>query len=59
VASELEDRAAQGQLEETRPLVARLETMAGELLRRASGLSLETLRAQAGRAAEPGRTAGP
>jgi len=44
VASELEDRAAQGQLEEARPLVARLETMAQELLRLAGGLSLEALR---------------
>ncbi len=47
VASELEDRAAQGQLEEARPLVARLDTMAGELTRLVSGLSLDTLYDQA------------
>ncbi|HEV3256741.1 MAG TPA: response regulator, partial [Gemmataceae bacterium] len=44
VASDLEDHAAQGQLEEARPLVERLETMAQELLQLAGGLSLETLR---------------
>jgi HPt (histidine-containing phosphotransfer) domain-containing protein len=54
VASELEDHAAQGQLEEARPLMARLETMAEELIRLVGGLSLEDLRAQAGSAAEPG-----
>jgi CheY-like chemotaxis protein len=58
VASELEDRAAQGQLDEAPTLVARLETMAAELLRLAGGLSLETLRQQAGAADEPSRTAG-
>jgi CheY-like chemotaxis protein len=58
VASDLEDQAAQGQLEEARALVARLETMAEELLRLAGGLSLDALRGQAGTAAEPGRTAG-
>jgi two-component system, sensor histidine kinase and response regulator len=44
LASELEDRAAQGQLEEARPLVGQLETMADELLQLTSGLSLESLR---------------
>jgi two-component system, sensor histidine kinase and response regulator len=44
VASDLEDHAAQGQLEEARPLVAQLQTMADNLVRLASGLSLETLR---------------
>jgi hypothetical protein len=53
VASDLEDRAAQRQLEEARPLVERLETMTPALLRLAGGLSLETLRQQAGRAGEP------
>src|SRR5262249_6145015 len=52
VASELEDHAAQGQLEEARPLVARLETMTGELMVLARGLSLDALRDQAGGAAE-------
>jgi HPt (histidine-containing phosphotransfer) domain-containing protein len=37
VASDLEDHAAAGRLEEARPLVARLETMAGELLRLVGG----------------------
>jgi PAS domain S-box-containing protein len=37
VASELEDRAAQGQLEEAGPLAARLETMVEELLRLVGG----------------------
>jgi PAS domain S-box-containing protein len=59
VASDLEDRAAQGQLEEVQPLAARLETMAGELMELVSGLSLEALHDQVGSAAEPGRTASP
>ena len=46
VASDLEDHAAQGQLEEARPLVEQLETMAKELMRLAGGLSIETLRNQ-------------
>src|SRR5206468_10829013 len=46
VASELEDHAAQGQLEKARPLVGQLETMAQELMRVVGGLSLETLRQQ-------------
>lgn len=52
VASELEDRAAQGHLEEAGPLVDRLETMTQELMRLAGGLSLEALRRQAGQAKE-------
>jgi CheY-like chemotaxis protein len=44
VASELEDRAAQGLLEEARPLVGRLEPMVQELLQAVVGLSLEALR---------------
>jgi PAS domain S-box-containing protein len=47
VASELEDRAAQGQLEAARPLVARLEAMTEALLPLVSGLSLDALREQA------------
>ena len=46
LASELEDQAAQGRFEEARPLVGRLESMTGELMRLASGLSLQTLRQQ-------------
>src|SRR5262245_50477428 len=59
VASELEDRAAQGQLDEARPLAERLEAMVEELMRLVGGLSLDALRDQAGAAAEPGRTDGP
>ncbi len=49
-ASELEDLAAQGRLEEARPLVEKLEPMADELVRLADGLSLETLRQLVGQA---------
>ena len=59
VASDLEDHAAQGQLEEARPLVEQLEAMARELMRLASGLSLETLRQQTGPADDPNRKASP
>jgi len=48
VASELEDHAAQGRLEEARPMVGQLETMAQELMRTVGGLTLETLRQQTG-----------
>jgi len=44
VASDLEDHAAQGQLEASQPLVERLEAMTGELMRLVDVLSLETLR---------------
>jgi hypothetical protein len=47
VASDLEDHAAGGQLEEARPLVERLEAMTQELMRLVGGLSLESLRRQA------------
>jgi CheY-like chemotaxis protein len=64
-ASDLEDHAAQGQLEEAGPLVERLEAMTRELMRLVGGLSLESLRRQAGAAEEgeptvppPGRPAG-
>jgi two-component system, sensor histidine kinase and response regulator len=59
VASDLEDHAAQGQLEEARPLVGQLETMADELVRLAGGVSLETLRHQAETVEDPNRTANP
>ncbi len=55
VASDLEDHAAGGRLEEARPLVERLERMARELLGLAGGLSLETLRQQAEAAVERSR----
>ena len=44
VASELEDRAAQGLLEEARPLIGRLEPMVQELLQAVVGLSFDALR---------------
>jgi PAS domain S-box-containing protein len=44
VASALEDHAAQGQLDEARPLVVQLGAMASELIQLASRVSLETLR---------------
>jgi CheY-like chemotaxis protein len=50
-ASDLEDLAAGGRLDEARPLVERLEVMARELRRQVDGLSLEALRR--------GATAGP
>jgi CheY-like chemotaxis protein len=57
-ASDLEDHAAQGRLDEAWPLVERLETMAPVLLRLAAGLSLETLRQQAEATGDVQRTAG-
>jgi two-component system, sensor histidine kinase and response regulator len=50
VASDLEDRAADGRLDESAPLVVRLEALAGELLQQIDGLSIETLCHQAGSA---------
>jgi PAS domain S-box-containing protein len=47
VASDIEDRAAQGQLDEAELLVNKLDTIAQELVRQADNLSLETLRQQA------------
>jgi hypothetical protein len=44
VASDLEDHAAQGHIEDAQPLVERLETMTQELMRLVGGLSLEALR---------------
>jgi PAS domain S-box-containing protein len=46
VASQLEDQAAQGHLEEIQPLVGQLETMVPELMRVVSGLAVDTLRQQ-------------
>ena len=59
VASDLEDRAAQGQLEEARLLVEQLEVMGQQLLGLANGLSLETLRQQTGPAGDANRTGSP
>jgi PAS domain S-box-containing protein len=47
VASDLEERAARGQVEEARPLVGQLETMGRELLRLAATVTVETLRPMA------------
>ena len=59
VASDLEDLAAQGQLEEARPLVEQLERMARGLLGLAGGLSLEALRQQAEAAGAAGAQTAP
>jgi CheY-like chemotaxis protein len=59
LASELEDYAARGQLEEAQPLVAQLETLARELMQLADGLSLETLRHQTTPADARNRSASP
>jgi CheY-like chemotaxis protein len=59
VASELEDYAAQGQLEEARPLVGQLETMTDDLVRLTSRLSLESLRQPTVPAEDPNRAASP
>jgi PAS domain S-box-containing protein len=56
VASELEDHAASGQLEEAPALVERLATMARELMHLADGLSLDFLRQQAEAADDLNRT---
>jgi CheY-like chemotaxis protein/HPt (histidine-containing phosphotransfer) domain-containing protein len=57
IASDLEDHAAQGQLDEARPLVERLETTTQELTRQMDGLTLESLRCEASPAEDPIRTA--
>jgi CheY-like chemotaxis protein len=59
VASDLEDQAAGGRLEECGRLVGQLEAMARELIERVDGLSIEALRDQAGAAGDGDRTAGP
>jgi HPt (histidine-containing phosphotransfer) domain-containing protein len=51
MASELEDHAARGKLEQVQPLVARLEAMGEELLRLTDALSIDFLRARAKAAA--------
>jgi PAS domain S-box-containing protein len=56
VASDLEDQAARGQLEEASTLVERLEAMAQELIRLTGGLSLESLRQQTDSAARKNET---
>src|SRR5262249_37566910 len=58
-ASDLEDQAAQGRLEEARLLVEQLEAMAPELLLLVRGLSLEPLRRQAEADDDPNRAGSP
>ncbi len=59
VASDLEDQAAGGRLDESRRLVEQLEVMARELLLQVDGLSIEALRDQAGAAGDRDWTASP
>ena len=59
VASDVEDLAAQRQLEDARPLVGQLDTMAQDLMRTVDGLSLETLRRQTEPADDSIRAASP
>ncbi len=58
VASDLEDFAAHGRLDEARPLVERLELMVQELVRQVGGLSYERVRHQAATADRPDKSAG-
>jgi CheY-like chemotaxis protein len=58
VASDLEDCAEQGRLEEARALVGQLEAMAEELMRQVGGLSLDALRGRTETSAGPGRAGG-
>ena len=59
VASDLEDHATRGQLEEAWPLVEQLEAKAGELIQQVEGVSIEVLRDQTGAAGDRVRTASP
>jgi CheY-like chemotaxis protein/HPt (histidine-containing phosphotransfer) domain-containing protein len=59
VASDLEDLAEGGRLDEAPPLADRLEAMARELLRQVDGLTLEALRQQPGAAGDAAPSAGP
>jgi two-component system sensor histidine kinase/response regulator len=59
MASALEDQAAGGRLDESRRLVEQLEVKAREVLEQVDGLSIETLRDQAGAAGDRDRTASP
>jgi two-component system, sensor histidine kinase and response regulator len=57
VASDLEDQAAGGRLEECRPLVEQLEVIARELLNQVGVLSIEDLRHLAAAGGEAGPAA--
>ena len=56
IESKKSSEAARGQLEEAPALVARLETMAKELMQLAGTLSLDALRQQAGDVRDANRT---
>ncbi len=58
LASELEDLAARGQLDEARPLVNQVETIAHDLIRQVASVSFEGLLRQARTTDGPGRTDG-
>ena len=57
MASDLEDHAASGQLEEAWPLVEQLEALARELIQQVDGVSIEALREQAAAAGDGDRAA--
>jgi two-component system, sensor histidine kinase and response regulator len=59
VASELEDQAACGRLEESVLLVDQLEALTQELIQHVDGLSIETLRRHLAAADNPDQTVGP
>jgi HPt (histidine-containing phosphotransfer) domain-containing protein len=59
VASELEDQAACGRLEESQLLVDQLEALTQELIQHVDGLSIETLRRHLAAADNPDQTVGP
>ncbi len=59
VASELEDQAACGRLEESKLLVDQLEALTQELIQHVGSLSIETLRRHLAAADNPDRTVGP
>ena len=56
VASDVEDLAASGRIEECRPLLERLQAMADDLMHEASRLSIEALRLRIEAADDPDRT---
>jgi CheY-like chemotaxis protein len=59
VASDLEDQAAGGRLDECPPLVEQLGEMTRELIEQVDGLSIEALRDQAGAAGDRDRAGSP
>ena len=58
VASDVEDLAAQGQLEDAWPLAAKLHEMAGALMQDVDGLSIENLRPESKPGADPNQRTG-